>query len=91
MGTSGHPQSAASWAQETRLGTERRHPSSRHELLRRIAAEYEEMPGMILTARQAQRIFGLREDVCGRVLNILVDRGVLRRTPQGEYRSAPRR
>lgn len=65
--------------------TERRIAASRAELLRRVMVEFEEMPGLRITHAQAQRLFGLREDVCGRVLATLVDRAILRRDPNGAY------
>jgi hypothetical protein len=67
---------------------ERRNLASRQVLLRRIVVEYEydEMPGLCLTAAQAQRLFGLREDICMRVFNALVDAAILRRDVSGVYR-----
>jgi hypothetical protein len=59
--------------------------ASRQALLRRITEEYNEMPKLRLTAAQAQRLFGLREDVCTRVLRALVDVAVLRRDVNGSY------
>ena len=59
--------------------TERRNLASRQVLLRRVTVEYDEMPGLCLIAAQAQRLFGLREDICMRVLNALVDAAILRR------------
>ena len=41
-------------------------------LVRRVRAEYQDMPGLRLTLAQAQRLFGLREDICVRVLNTVV-------------------
>ena len=35
------------------------------------------MPGMRLTAGQARRLFGLRSDVCQRILQALVQQGSL--------------
>jgi hypothetical protein len=64
---------------------ERRNLASREELLRRMEVEYHEMPGLSLTLAQAQRLFGLRYDICARVLTTLVDRAVLRRDPNGAY------
>ena len=64
---------------------ERRNLASRLAILRRIAAEYDEMPGLRLTAAQAQRLFWLREDVCLRVLDELVNAGVLRRDGNGVF------
>jgi hypothetical protein len=55
-----------------RINSERRDYAAREGLLRRIRAEFEEMPGMCLTCAQAQRLFGIRADVCQRVLTRLV-------------------
>jgi hypothetical protein len=65
--------------------TERRNLASRQALLRRITVEYDEMPGLRLTAAQAQRLFGLREEVCTRVLHALVDVAILKRDVNGSY------
>ena len=64
---------------------ERRNLTSRQALLHRIAREYDEMPGLRLTAAQAQRLFGLREDICMRVFNALVDAAILRRDVNDGY------
>ena len=56
-----------------------------HELLRRIESEYAEMPGMCVTAAQAQRLWGLDSITCSFVLTTLVERRVLRRTRRGTY------
>ena len=50
---------------------------------RRVLAEFEEMPGLALTPRQASRLFGLDEDVCRIVLDTLVDLAYLRQTSAG--------
>ena len=65
---------------------ERRDAASRHALLRRIVAEYDEMPALCLTAAQGQRLFGLREDIFERVSSALVDAAILRRDGNGVYR-----
>jgi hypothetical protein len=52
-------------------------------IARRVLAEFEEMPGMTLTRRQASRLFGLDEDVCRVVLDVLVDSAYLRETSAG--------
>lgn len=65
--------------------TERRNLVLRRELLRRISVEYVEMPGLCLTVTQAQRLFALRDDICLRVLNELVDAQYLRRDASGAY------
>jgi hypothetical protein len=64
---------------------ERRNLTSRQALLHRITTEYDEMRGLRLTAAQAQRLFGLREDIFLRVFNALVDAAILRRDVNNEY------
>jgi Fic family protein len=56
------------------------------QLASRIAAEFQEMPGMSLTLPQASRLFDLPRDQCRRVLEELLRRGVIQATPQGLYR-----
>jgi hypothetical protein len=56
---------------------DRRTQSSREELLERVYGEFHEMPCLRLTAAQAQRLFGLRRDICQRILTSLVAGGVL--------------
>jgi hypothetical protein len=51
---------------------------------RRVLAEFQEMPGMTLTPRQASKLFGLEQDVCRRVLDMLVDASYLRETVTGQ-------
>ncbi len=65
--------------------SERRNPASREALLRRITVEYQDMPGLLLTLPQAQRLFGLRDDICLRVLQALVNDAILRRDKNGSY------
>lgn len=64
---------------------ERRDAASRLQLLHRIRAEFQEMPCLRLTAGQAQRLFGLRADVCERLLAALVREGTLTRGPDSRY------
>ena len=47
-------------------------------LVRRILAEYREMPGLALTPGQAQRLWGCDAETCGRVIELLVRTGHLR-------------
>ena len=56
-----------------------------HDLLNRVAGEYDEMPGMCVTRPQAQRLWGLDSATCEFVLTTLVERGVLRQTRRGMY------
>jgi len=55
------------------------------ELLRRIRAEYLEMPGLRLSARQAQCLFGLDAETCDAVLATLLDAKFLVRTHTGLF------
>jgi hypothetical protein len=60
-----------------------------NQLLRRIRAEYAEMPGLSLTADQARRLFGIKgaePAVCQALLESLVNEGFLARTRAGQYR-----
>jgi hypothetical protein len=50
------------------------------ELLRRIRAEYLDMPGLRLTAPQAQRLFGLDSETWDAALAALLDAKFLSRT-----------
>lgn len=50
-----------------------------------IRVEYDGMPGLQLTFRQAQRLWNLTEDVCDRALRTLLDAGFLVRTDDGRY------
>ena len=43
------------------------------QLIRRVRGEFLEMPGLRLTFRQAQRLWGLDEDTCATSLRHLVD------------------
>lgn len=67
------------------LDPDRRSWPARESLLRRVRSEFDEMPGLRLTRRQAERLFGLREDICARILATLVADGLLVRTADGAY------
>ena len=62
------------------------------ELLPRIVGEYQEMPGLRLTPRQAQRLWALDERTSRALLQALVDRQFLTRLGDGSYvrRDSPR-
>lgn len=62
-----------------------KHRSSRIDVLYRIRSEFAEMPGLQLTIKQAQRLWGLDEPTCVEVLNSLIDSGFLRRTEGAKY------
>jgi hypothetical protein len=65
--------------------SERRDTARRAAMLRRIAAEFREMPGLVLSIRQASRLLGLDERACERILNTLEREGLLRRRSGGSY------
>ena len=64
---------------------ERRNLARREALVRRITAEFVEMPGLALTIAQASRFLGLPRDACERVLAGLTREGVLYRNGQDLY------
>jgi DNA-binding GntR family transcriptional regulator len=63
----------------------RRNQESRDRLLRRLRAEFREMPGMRLTDSQSARLCGLSHAVCRRVLATLVSEGTLWKGGDGRY------
>ena len=67
------------------LPGDRRSSGSRALLLDRIRAEFKEMPCLRLTCRQAQRLFGMRGDVCERVLATLISERFLTCGPDARY------
>jgi hypothetical protein len=58
---------------------------NRAQLLRRIRAEYLEMPGLRLTAAQARRLWGLEAPACNDLLEGLLGERFLQRRPDGTY------
>ena len=66
-------------------------------MLKRVRAEYLEMPGLRLTVEQAQRLCGLERALCKMVLDALVDDrflcvksdGVYSRLTDGEMSRPP--
>jgi hypothetical protein len=60
------------------------HPVDRRAL-QRVCCEFLEMPGLHLTCKQAQRLWGLDEPICFQLLECLVDAGFLRRHGEGIY------
>ncbi len=59
--------------------------------LTRIEAEYREMPGLQLTGRQMQRLWGLDRQTCEVIVEVLVNRGVLCETSRHVFVLAERR
>jgi hypothetical protein len=54
-------------------------------LLQRVYSEFLEMPGLRLTCKQAQRLWGLDEQSCMELLEFLVDAKFLCRPGHGTY------
>jgi hypothetical protein len=50
-----------------------------------IRGEFQEVPGLQLTKRQVQRLWGLDPHTCDALLEALVEARFLRRTPSGSY------
>lgn len=67
------------------LAPDARRSSSPEDLARRVMSHFLEMPGLLLTLPQAQRLFGLDADTCRRTLEALVRTGFLSLTPKGMY------
>jgi hypothetical protein len=60
-----------------------------HETLRRVRSEFEEMPCLRVTLRQACMLFGLSETVSSWVLSCLTRDGFLEQARDGEYVRRP--
>jgi hypothetical protein len=67
------------------FGPDRRNDLSRERLIARVRAEFNEMPCLRLTMPQLQRLFALREDICGRVIATMVCEGSLWKSTDGRY------
>jgi hypothetical protein len=66
-------------------GHERRDLLRREAMVRRITAEFRELPGLVLSLKQASRFLGIDVDACARILADLTEAGVLRRTDSQAY------
>ena len=55
------------------------------DVLQRVRGEYKEMPGLRLTAAQAQKLWGLDRAACDALLCALVDAKFLFRTRDGAF------
>jgi hypothetical protein len=64
---------------------ERRDLASREAVVRRIVAEFEDMPGLVLSLKQASRFLGVDQAACARILATLTQAGVLRRSASEYY------
>ena len=66
-------------------GRERRDFPRREAIVRRIVAEFHDMPGLVLSLRQAGRFLGVDEGACARILTSLTEQGVLQRSATEYY------
>ncbi len=55
------------------------------QVLCRICSEYLEMPGLRLTQKQAQRLWGLDEQTCGEALHLLLEARFLQQTRDATF------
>jgi hypothetical protein len=55
------------------------------DVLQRVRGEFSEMPGLCLTAAQAQRLWGLDEGFCDELLRALVDTRFLMQRRDGSF------
>jgi len=55
------------------------------DVLQRVQGEFSEMPGLCLTAAQAQRLWGLDRDFCDKLLKALVDTRFLVQRRDGTF------
>ncbi len=62
-----------------------KHNAIQDLLLRRIYGEFLEMPGLRLTCQQAQRLWGLDEQACSDLLEVLEDARFLYQSSPGMY------
>lgn len=51
----------------------------------RVRGEFEEMPGLRLTERQAQKLWALDAKACRAILTVLVDHRFLMKTASGAF------
>ena len=71
---------------------DRRNLADRDALAQRVHSEFEEMPGLSLTLAQAARLFSLPQELCQRLLHLLVEAGSISIRRDGRYicRAAPK-
>ena len=55
------------------------------DVLQRVQGEFSEMPGLCLTAAQAQRLWGLDREFCNDLLKALVDAHFLVQRRDGTF------
>ena len=64
---------------------ERRNLPAREAVVRRIVAEFHDMPGLVLSVKQASKFLGVDEAACARILATLTQSGILRRSANEYY------
>ncbi len=64
---------------------DRRNHERRDALVRRILAEFDDMPGMSLSLQQAGRFLGVDASACARILAALTREGLLHRTASLQF------
>ena len=64
---------------------ERRDLAGREAIVRRIVAEFHDMPGLVLSLKQASRFLGVDQAACARILTGLTQAGILRRSDTEYY------
>ena len=67
------------------LPAERRDLVRREAIVRRIVAEFNDMPGLVLSLKQASRFLGVDQAACARILAALTESGILRRSASEYY------
>jgi len=68
-----------------RYTSERRDLPRRNAIVRRITAEFQEMPGLVLSLKQASLLLGIDQAACARIFDELAERGVLKRRGRDTY------
>jgi hypothetical protein len=68
-----------------KLPAERRDLPRREAIVRRIVAEFQDMPGLVLSLKQASRFLGVDEAACARILSSLTEAGILRLSASEYY------
>jgi hypothetical protein len=53
----------------------------------RVKSVFEEIPGTLLSVDQASRLAGVERSLCESIISALEDARLVRRTPDGRYRS----
>jgi len=69
---------------------DRRNAATRDCIVRRLHAEFSEMPGISLTAAQVAKLENLSPEVCDRILRELVDAKHVRLGDDGRFSASGR-